>query len=411
MFRFPACLGCVARPPCRPAAAVPREHGRRSTARRASASCSPAAARAASRTSACCKVLEELAHPDRRHRRHQHGRGRRRPLRLRLSPTRSTSSIAGIDWSDAFRDRPARATLDFRRKQDDREFLVRSRSASRRGSFRVPRGPDPGPEARRSAAARTLPVAGDRELRRAADPVSRRRHRHRRPARRCRARARRPGRRRCAPACRSPGVFAPVEIDGRLLVDGGVVDNLPIDVARAMGVDIVIAVDVGSPPRRRKRADLGAGGLEPGDHGDDAARDRARSATLPAADDVLIEPELGDAAVARTSRAAKRHRPRPRRDARDAERLATARARRRRSGSIPRCAASGAAVEPVVALRAHGPALRALRAPHPGGARAGHRPAARPRGVDERLSHFYGSDNFEALDYRLVHDGALTGSR
>ena len=43
----------------------------------------------------------------------------------------------------------------------------------------------------------------------------------------------------------APGVFAPVEIDGRLLVDGGMVENLPVDVAKAMGVDIVIAVDVG----------------------------------------------------------------------------------------------------------------------------------------------------------------------
>jgi NTE family protein len=32
-----------------------------------------------------------------------------------------------------------------------------------------------------------------------------------------------------------------------------------------------------------------------------------------------------------------------------------------------------------------------------------------PVEMDERLSHFYGSDNFEALDYRLVRDGALTG--
>jgi NTE family protein len=42
----------------------------------------------------------------------------------------------------------------------------------------------------------------------------------------------------------SPGVFNPVEHQGRLLVDGGVVDNIPISVARAMGADIVIAVDI-----------------------------------------------------------------------------------------------------------------------------------------------------------------------
>ncbi|HEY8241402.1 MAG TPA: BamA/TamA family outer membrane protein, partial [Kiritimatiellia bacterium] len=43
-----------------------------------------------------------------------------------------------------------------------------------------------------------------------------------------------------------PGVFTPVEMDGRVLVDGGIVDNLPVDVVEAMGADIVIAVDVGS---------------------------------------------------------------------------------------------------------------------------------------------------------------------
>jgi len=38
-----------------------------------------------------------------------------------------------------------------------------------------------------------------------------------------------------------PGVFTPVEIDGKLLVDGGVSKNLPVDVVQAMGADIVIA--------------------------------------------------------------------------------------------------------------------------------------------------------------------------
>ncbi len=43
-----------------------------------------------------------------------------------------------------------------------------------------------------------------------------------------------------------PAIFDPVERDGRLLVDGGIANNLPVDVARGMGADIVIAVDVGS---------------------------------------------------------------------------------------------------------------------------------------------------------------------
>jgi NTE family protein len=44
-----------------------------------------------------------------------------------------------------------------------------------------------------------------------------------------------------------PGVFAPVEIDGATLVDGGVLDNLPVEMPREMGADVVIAVNV-SPP-------------------------------------------------------------------------------------------------------------------------------------------------------------------
>ncbi|NIM94903.1 MAG: patatin [Anaerolineales bacterium] len=45
-----------------------------------------------------------------------------------------------------------------------------------------------------------------------------------------------------------PGLFAPVEIDGMRLVDGGVLNNLPVDVPRKMGADFVIAVDVEPDP-------------------------------------------------------------------------------------------------------------------------------------------------------------------
>lgn len=43
-----------------------------------------------------------------------------------------------------------------------------------------------------------------------------------------------------------PGVFTPYPVDGRLYVDGGLVQNLPVDVACGLGADVVIAVDVGS---------------------------------------------------------------------------------------------------------------------------------------------------------------------
>ena len=41
-----------------------------------------------------------------------------------------------------------------------------------------------------------------------------------------------------------PGAFKPVKWKGKLLVDGGMLNNLPVDVVRAMGADIVIAVDL-----------------------------------------------------------------------------------------------------------------------------------------------------------------------
>ena len=44
-----------------------------------------------------------------------------------------------------------------------------------------------------------------------------------------------------------PAVFSPIEIEGRLLVDGGVTNNLPVDIARDMGADILIVVDITTP--------------------------------------------------------------------------------------------------------------------------------------------------------------------
>lgn len=44
-----------------------------------------------------------------------------------------------------------------------------------------------------------------------------------------------------------PMVFMPIEIDGRLLVDGGLVENLPVQTVKDMGADIIIAIDVSEP--------------------------------------------------------------------------------------------------------------------------------------------------------------------
>ena len=59
-----------------------------------------------------------------------------------------------------------------------------------------------------------------------------------------------------------PLIFPPVEIDGKMLVDGGTMNNVPADVARGMGADVVIAINVGdlSDPKEVKQTLFGLAG-------------------------------------------------------------------------------------------------------------------------------------------------------
>ncbi|MCR4808472.1 MAG: patatin-like phospholipase family protein [Prevotella sp.] len=52
-----------------------------------------------------------------------------------------------------------------------------------------------------------------------------------------------------------PGVFKPVEIDGEQLVDGGMMNNLPVDVCRKMGADFIIAVDLQQEKPQNRKSD------------------------------------------------------------------------------------------------------------------------------------------------------------
>ncbi|HBF38166.1 MAG TPA: hypothetical protein DDW50_12700, partial [Firmicutes bacterium] len=54
-----------------------------------------------------------------------------------------------------------------------------------------------------------------------------------------------------------PGVFNPVDYDGRLLVDGGILNNVPVDVAKKMGADVVIAVNIASPLPNNRSENIG----------------------------------------------------------------------------------------------------------------------------------------------------------
>jgi NTE family protein len=53
-----------------------------------------------------------------------------------------------------------------------------------------------------------------------------------------------------------PGIFTPVAHQGKMLVDGGVLNNVPVDIARRMGADVVIAVDLGAGPKGAQVSNL-----------------------------------------------------------------------------------------------------------------------------------------------------------
>ena len=89
-----------------------------------------------------------------------------------------------------------------------------------------------------------------------------------------------------------PGAIAPVEIDGKLLVDGGVSNNMAVDVAKQMGADVVIAVNIGTPLSTREHLDnfLGIIGQITGIL---TNRNVSAQISILGPDDTLLAPELG----------------------------------------------------------------------------------------------------------------------
>ena len=151
-----------------------------------------------------------------------------------------------LDWQQALSDAPPRADIPFRRKQDDRDFLVKQKLSFRDdGSLGLPLGLLQGQNlallleklfARADAVEDfdQLPIpfrAVAADIATGETVVFADGH--------------------LALAIRAsmsiPAVLTPVEVEGRLLVDGGISNNIPVDIAREMGVDRVIVVDIGSP--------------------------------------------------------------------------------------------------------------------------------------------------------------------
>src|SRR5690606_19796624 len=98
-----------------------------------------------------------------------------------------------------------------------------------------------------------------------------------------------------------PGAFSPVMLDGMVLSDGGMMRNLPVDVARNLCADVVIAVSLASPPP--KLEDLGSATTLAGRSLDVMidANTRAQIASLSDRDVSIVVPmgDIGSAAFDR----------------------------------------------------------------------------------------------------------------
>lgn len=208
-------------------------------------------------------------------------------------------ALQTIDWNEAFQDKLDRKDRSFRRKRDDDFYLMKMKPGFRDGGLIFPSGVVQGQKIDLILKSLTLPVAHVADFDEfsipyravASDIVT--------------GEAVALGEGDLALAMRAsmsvPGALSPVEIEGQLLVDGGVANNLPVDVARQLGADIVIAVDISTP--LKARADISSMFSITGQLTGLLTRrnTEARINSL-ADDDILIVPDLGEISTAEFDR-------------------------------------------------------------------------------------------------------------
>ncbi len=162
-----------------------------------------------------------------------------------MSPAQLEEEIARLNWGGLFEWREPRQMLSQRRKEEDFELSPMLQLGFRDGDFRLPTGAVPSRSLEMLLRRYTLPMRHLPDFDHLPIPF------------RAVATDMENGqavvldRGDIAAALRAsmsvPGVFSPLEVDDRILGDGGLVDNLPVEVARRMGADLVIAVNIGTP--------------------------------------------------------------------------------------------------------------------------------------------------------------------
>ncbi|MDN6858078.1 patatin-like phospholipase family protein [Pseudomonas sp. CAN2814] len=168
------------------------------------------------------------------------------------TPKELEELAVGLDWKQALSDSPPRVDVPFRRKQDDRDFLVKQKLSFRDdGTLGLPLGAIQGQNLSMLLESLLVHTSDTRNFDQLAIPFRAVATDIATGEKVVFSKGHLPQAIRASMSI--PAVFAPVEVDGKLLVDGGMVDNIPVDVARKMGVDVVIVVDIGNPLADRKQ--------------------------------------------------------------------------------------------------------------------------------------------------------------
>ncbi len=148
--------------------------------------------------------------------------------------------VKETDWDAVFRDEPQRENRSFRRKQDDLNFMIKKEVGIKDGRVVLPKGLLQGQPLKLRLKSLTLSAPKDFDE----FPIKFRAIAANIESGEAVAMGKGSLSTAMLASMAIPGVFVPVEWNGMLLVDGGFARNIPINLARELGADIVIAVDL-----------------------------------------------------------------------------------------------------------------------------------------------------------------------
>ena len=207
------------------------------------------------------------------------------------SPEQMEKLVLEANWNELFRDTPPRAEISVRRKIDDYKTLFKPEFGVKDGGLALPMGVIAGVSIESFFRELAAPAASVSDFNKLPIPFRAMATNIETGESVVLAKGSLPQAMRASMSV--PGAIAPVEIDGKLLVDGGIANNLPINQARELCGDVIIAVNISTPPLRRDQitSALSVSAQLINFLGKQTVDEQIKSLR---GSDVLIAPDLGD---------------------------------------------------------------------------------------------------------------------